>query len=170
MSDSVPNADTPAPAREMKGRHVVLYLLLPPALIVGLGFVLLAPAITAKKPGHLYIGLRFADEASVEFIDKNVANPLTRLDIYAGFQPPGDTVPVASFPDLRRGKNIVDTRNFEDGLYQLVFTSPGYEPVILVAEVMEGEFVKTSMAIVPENGKVMDQFIGIVFDELEQRP
>lgn len=149
----------------MSGTKVILFLMLPSALIVGLGFIILAPILTAKKPGHLYIGLRFDDEASIQFIDKNLTDPLTQIDFYAGPGLPGERVPVKTYSGLRRGKNIIPTDDLEDGLYHLVLTSPGYEPVALVAELVEGEFRKTPQAIVPMNGKLMDQFIGIVLED-----
>ncbi len=151
-------------AREISGRKVVLCILLPPALIVGIGFVLLAPILTAKKEGHLYVGLRFEDEASVQFIDRNVANPMTRLDLFAGLKPPGETTSVASYEGLRKGKNIVETAALPNGFYQLVFTSPGYRPVVLGAELKDGEFIKSPAAMVPANVRLMDQFVGIVLE------
>jgi hypothetical protein len=168
MSQSV-EASPAQSAPEMKGSHIILFVFLPTALVVGLGFILLAPILTAKKPGHLYVGLRFDDEASIEFIDKNVANPLTRLEIYPPFPGP-DTQPVAEFPGLRRGKNILETRALEPGLYQLVFSSPGYQSVSLIAEVMDGEFVDSPKAIVPENCKLMHQFVGVVLEDAAGKP
>ena len=157
---------------EMSGTKVILFLMLPSALIVGLGFILLAPILTAKKPGHLYIGLRFDDEASIQFIDKNLTDPRTQMDLYAGPGLPGERTPLKTYTGLRRGKNIIPTHDLEDGLYHLVFTSPGYEPVALVAEVVDGEFRKTPLAILPINGKLMDQFIGVILEDarLPQAP
>lgn len=154
----------------MKGSHVVLFILLPPAVLVGIGFILLAPVLTAKKEGHLYIGLRFEDEASVQFIDRNVANPLTRLDLFTGLKPPGDTTPAASFEALRKGKNIVETAGLPDGFYQLVFTSPGYRPVVLGAELRNGEFIDSPDAMVPGNVRLMDQFVGVVMQGASPPP
>lgn len=164
MVESPPKAQQKT-TREISGTKVILFYMLPPALIVGLGFVLLAPIITAKKPGHLYVGLRFDDEASVEFIDKNVADPRTQLDLYSGPALPGERTPDQTYPGLRHGKNIISTENLEDGLYYLVFSSPGYRPVILLAEVVEGEFTKTPRAILPPNCRLMDQFVGVVMED-----
>jgi len=147
----------------MKGSRLLLFFFFPSALVVGLAFLILSPIITQKKPGRLYVGIRFDDEATVGFMGKNAANPLTKLEIYRGAPPlTEDMEPVATHEGLRKGKNIIDTRNLDSGIYSLVFTSPGYEPLIVTAEMRDGEFRETPGANAPSGSKVMDQFIGIL--------
>lgn len=162
--NAVPPATVPTRAPEMSGTHIVLFVLFPAALIVGMGFLLLTPVVTAKKPGHLYVGMRFSDEATLQFVDRNAANPLTLLEVSPAKA--GTAVPAATFEGLRRGKNIIDLSALEDGLYFLRFSTPGYQPAEVQMARIDGDFRKDDQTRAPGHALVMDQFVGLEMQAL----
>ncbi len=121
----------------------------------------LSPIVTAKKPGHLYIGLRFSDERSVQFIDKNITNPLVTFEVFSGETGTTGT-PLHHYEELRRGKNIIDLSDLPDATYLLHFQSEGYRNLTITMEKLDGEFRDTPAKVVPQGSKVMDQFVGVV--------
>lgn len=148
------------------GTRLILLVLIPLTVLGGLGFMLLGPVVTAKHPGSLHVGIRFNDEMSVQFIDKNVANPLTRLEIL----PAGEAgAPLRTLENLRRGKNVLELSTLPDGLYRLRFTSPGYAPLEVVMEKTDGEFRDTPKKEVPEGSRVLDQFVGVELQDNTNR-
>lgn len=146
----------------MKGWKFLLFVFFPlMALVAGL-FLVLTPSLTRKKPGHLYVGVRFEDEASVAFIDRNGAQPLTHLDLAPAQASPAGSG-ARAFPGLRRGKNRLDLSGLPEGLYRLDFSSPGYLPISLLLEKSAGEFQPTPAASAPREVLLLPQFIGLRF-------
>lgn len=154
----------------MSGTYIILFILFPAALVVGLGFIWLAPIITEKQPGHLYLGIRFDDESTLQFVDRDGANPLTRLDFFPQTgSAQADTEPLLSFDGLRRGKNIVGISDLPDGHYRLQFTSPGYRPLWVPMEKRDGEFRPVGAVRTPEGALVMEQFVGVELSSASTR-
>ena len=160
-----------APA--LSGWKVVVFIILPVAAIVGFGFVALAPEITAKRPGHLYVGIRFDAESTVRFMHYNSGNPEVTVAIYP--EPEGYTrenppevmpEPLLSFTPARRGKNIFDTSALPDGRYIILFTTPAFYPLEIEMDKVDGEFVPDPSFDAPEGNKVMAQFIGAYIREV----
>lgn len=160
-------------APPLAGWKVVLFIIFPVAAAVGIGFIALAPELTAKKPGHLYVGIRFDVESTVRFMTYNSGNPIVTVSIYPepeGYSrevpPEKMPEPLLSFSPARRGKNIFDTRELPDGSYIIVFTTPAFYPMAIEMDKVDGELVPDPTFTPPEETKVMDQFIGAYIREI----
>ena len=160
-------------APPLAGWKVVLFIIFPVAAAVGIGFVTLAPEITAKKPGHLYVGVRFDAESTVRFMTYNSGNPIVTVSIYP--EPEGYTrdnppevmpEPLMSFSPARRGKNIFDTRELPDGPYVILLSASAFYPLEIEMDKIDGELIPDTSFTPPEDSKVMDQFIGAYFREI----
>lgn len=161
-------ADAPSPptsaadAPQLAGWKVVLGILLP-LLLVGTGlFMVMQPRITAKKPGHLHVGVRFADEGTVAFLGRNGAQPMTRVRIerIAGVTPK----PVDMREGLRRGRNILTLEELDAGVYQFTFSSDGYLSETFRFEKTGDTWLPLPGQVEPGDGdQLMEQFIGLRF-------
>lgn len=147
---------------------MLLLILLPLTLLGALGFMILGPIITEKKPGFLYLGVRFNDERSVQFIDKNITNPLTTLAFFPGDADSVPEEPTLQYDNLRRGKNIVDISSLDDGIYLLRFSCEGYSPLVVRMEKVGGDFMDTPAKQVPEGSRVLDQFVGVTLQDRQE--
>ena len=160
-------------APTLSGWKVVLFIILPVAAIVGFGFVALAPEITSKRPGHLYVGIRFDVESTVRFMHYNSGNPEVTVAIYsepAGYsrENPPEVMPepLLSFTPARRGKNIFDVRELPDGPYVILLSTPAFYPLEVEMDKVNGELIPDPTFEAPEGTKVMKQFIGAFIREI----
>ncbi|MGB0373228.1 MAG: hypothetical protein ACPGN3_18005 [Opitutales bacterium] len=160
-------------APNLPGWKVVLFIIFPVAGLVGLGFVKLAPGITAKRSGHLYVGIRFDVESTVRFMHYNSGNPEVTVAIfpepegYTRDNPPAQMPePLLSFTPARRGKNIFDTSELPDGPYVILLTTPFFYPLEIEMDKVDGEFIPDPTFTAPEGNKVMEQFIGAYLREV----
>ncbi|MEM7673034.1 MAG: hypothetical protein AAF212_06800 [Verrucomicrobiota bacterium] len=160
-------------APNLSGWKVVLFIIFPVAAVVGIGFIALAPSITAKRSGHLYVGIRFDIESTVRFMHYNSGNPEVTVAIYPepmGYSrespPPVMPDPLLSFTPARRGKNIFDTSAIPDGPYVILLTSPAFYPLEIEMDKVDGEFIPDPTFTPPEGNRVMTQFIGALIKEV----
>ena len=158
MSQSPQSTGTP-------GWKVVLFVFLPLTAIVGSAFIFLAPIITAKEPGKLYVGIRFNNEATIRFMTFNEGNPLVRVSLFP-IEAPIEAEPIASFFPARRGKNVFDVSALTDGQYRGLFECNGYHPITVALLLENGSFIPDPVLSSPEHVLIMDKFIGVFMQEI----
>ncbi|MGJ3243993.1 MAG: hypothetical protein ACFE0O_13705 [Opitutales bacterium] len=162
MATEPPRPAEAARAPQLAGWKVVVGILLP-LLAIGTGlFLIMEPKITEKKPGHLHVGVRFADEGTVAFLGRNGAQPFTRVRIERLVD--STPVPVDIRDGLRRGRNILTLEDLPPGLYQFTFSSDGYIPESFRFEKTGDTWLPLPGQVEPGDGdQLMEQFIGLRF-------
>jgi len=102
------------------GKYVALGLFIFTA-IVGSLFIYLGPKATAKTPGILHVGIRFANEHMVEFTQYSKTGPGARIEFIAA----DGSIP-HSVERLAMGRNLVPISNLSDGPYTVRLSSADY--------------------------------------------
>ena len=105
---------------ELKGGLVVALLLLLTG-IVGTLFIVLGPQATEKSPGIIHIGVRYANERSLEFNKYGKNGPGATIEIVA---PDGKVAYMHE--NLQIGRNLMPLKDIPNGLYMARLSAPGY--------------------------------------------
>ena len=106
---------------ELKGGLVVALLLLLTG-IVGTLFIVLGPKATEKSPGVIHIGVRYANERSLEFNQYGKTGPGAKVEIVA---PDGKVA--YTHEKLQIGRNLMPLKDILDGHYMARLSAPGYK-------------------------------------------
>ena len=96
---------------ELKGGLVVALLLLLTG-IVGTLFIVLGPQATEKSPGVIHIGVRYANERSLEFNQYGKSGPGATIEIVA---PDGKIA--YTHENLQIGRNLMPLKDIPNGHY-----------------------------------------------------
>ena len=143
---------------ELKGGLVVALLLLLTG-IVGTLFIVLGPQATEKSPGVIHIGVRYANERSLEFNQYGKNGPGAKIEIVA---PDGKVA--YTHENLQIGRNLMPLKDIPNGLYMARLSAPGY----LTREVpiiVEGRMINPPKDAKLEDGSVADyNLIGVRFE------
>ena len=143
---------------ELKGALVVALLMLLTG-IVGTLFIVLGPQVTEKSPGVIHIGVRYANERSLEFNHYGKSGPGATIEIVA---PDGKIA--YTHENLQIGRNLMPLKDIPNGLHIARLSAPGYEtreiPIIV-----EGRMINPPKNAKLEEGSVADyNLIGVRFE------
>jgi len=143
---------------ELKG-GLVIALLLTLTGIVGSLFMALGPKATERSPGVVHIGVRYANEMSLEFNQYGKTGPGARIEIVA----PDGTV-AFTFENLRIGRNLMPLQGIPNGPYTARLSAPGYGTKT-VPIIVEGRMINPPRDAVFEKGTLADyNMIGVRFE------
>ena len=105
---------------ELKGGLGVALLLLLTG-IVGTLFIVLGPQATEKSPGVIHIGVRYANERSLEFNQYGKNGPGATIEIVAA-----DGKVAYTHENLQIGRNLMPLKDIPNGHYIARLSAPGY--------------------------------------------
>ena len=107
---------------ELRGSYVVLCIL---ALtgVVGSLFIYLGPRATDRHPGIVHVGVRYMDEATMDFLRYGKHGPEAKIELLA---PDGSVVYV--FSGLRIGRNLMPLEDIPSGRYIARVSAEDYLP------------------------------------------
>ena len=143
---------------ELKGGLVVALLLLLTG-IVGTLFIVLGPQATEKSPGVIHIGVRYANERSLEFNQYGKNGPGATIEIVAA-----DGKVAYTHEKLQIGRNLMPLKDIPNGHYTARLSAPGYEtrelPIII-----EGRMINPPKGAKLDDGSIADyNLIGVRFE------
>lgn len=143
---------------ELKGGLVVALLLLLTG-IVGTLFIVLGPQATEKSPGIIHIGVRYANERSLEFNRYGKNGPGATIKIIT---PDGKVA--YTHENLQIGRNLMPLKDIPNGNYIARLSAPGYvsrEVPIIV----EGRMINPPRDAKLDDGSIADyNLIGVRFE------
>ena len=143
---------------ELKGGLVVVLLLLLTG-IIGTLFIVLGPQATERSPGVIHIGVRYANERSLEFNRYGKNGPGATIEIIAA-----DGKVAYTHENLQIGRNLMPLKDIPNGNYIARLSAPEYvsrEVPIIV----EGRMINPPDDAKLDDGSVADyNLIGICFE------
>ena len=143
---------------ELKGGLVVALLLLLTG-IVGTLFIVLGPQATEKSPGVIHIGVRYANESSLEFNRYGKNGPGATIEIVA---PDGKVA--CTHENLQIGRNLIPLEDIPNGHYMARLSAPGYVSRELPI-IVEGRMINPPKDAKLEDGSIADyNLIGVRFE------
>ena len=143
---------------ELKGGLVVALLLLLTG-IVGTLFIVLGPQATEKSPGIIHIGVRYANERSLEFNQYGKNGPGATIEIVA---PDGKVAYMHE--NLQIGRNLMPLKDIPNGLYMARLSAPGYLTRELPI-IVEGRMLNPPKDAKLDEGSIADyNLIGVRFE------
>ena len=143
---------------ELKGGLVVALLLLLTG-IVGTLFIVLGPQATEKSPGVIHIGVRYANERSLEFNQYGKSGPGATIEIVA---PDGKVA--YTHENLQIGRNLMPLKDIPNGRYMARLSAPGYVSRELPI-IVEGRMINPPKDVRLDDGSVADyNLIGVRFE------
>lgn len=149
---------------ESQGKYVVIGLILFTA-IVGSLFIYLGPKATEKTPGILHVGIRYANEHTMEFTQYSKTGPGARIEFIAADGSIPHTV-----ERLVIGRNLVPISNLTDGSYTVRLSAEDFVTVE-IPMIAEGRMLNP-----PKNAKFMPgthadyNMIGVRFAPIVDAP
>ena len=134
---------------ELKGGLVVALLLLLTG-IVGTLFIVLGPQATEKSPGVIHIGVRYANERSLEFNQYGKSGPGATIEIVAA-----DGKVAYTHENLQIGRNLMPLKDIPNGHYMARLSAPGYVSRELPI-IVEGRMINPPKDVRLDDGSVAD--------------
>ena len=143
---------------ELKGGLVVALLLLLTG-IVGTLFVVLGPQATEKSPGVIHIGVRYANERSLEFNQYGKSGPGATIELVAA-----DGKVAYTHENLQIGRNLMPLKDIPNGNYMARLSAPGYVSRELPI-IVEGRMINPPQNAKLDDGSIADyNLIGVRFE------
>ena len=143
---------------ELKGGLVVALLLLLTG-IVGTLFIVLGPQATEKSPGVIHIGVRYANERSLEFNQYGKNGPGATIEIVAA-----DGKVAYTHEKLQIGRNLMPLKDIPNGHYIARLSAPGYVSRELPI-IVEGRMINPPKGAKLDDGSIADyNLIGVRFE------
>ena len=143
---------------ELKGGLVVALLLLLTG-IVGTLFIVLGPQATEKSPGVIHIGVRYANERSLEFNQHGKNGPGATIEIVAA-----DGKVAYTHENLQIGRNLMPLKDIPNGHYIARLSAPGYVARELPI-IVEGRMINPPKDATLDDGSIADyNLIGVRFE------
>jgi len=143
---------------EFRGGLVVALLLLLTG-IVGTLFIVLGPQATEKSPGVIHIGVRYANERSLEFNQYGKNGPGATIEIVA---PDGKVA--YTHEQLQIGRNLMPLKDIPNGHYIARLSAPGYVSRELPI-IVEGRMINPPKDAKLDDGSITDyNLIGVRFE------
>ena len=143
---------------ELKGGLVVALLLLLTG-IVGTLFIVLGPQATENSPGVIHIGVRYANERSLEFNQYGKNGPGATIEIVAA-----DGKVAYTHEKLQIGRNLMPLKDIPNGHYIARLSAPGYVSRELPI-IVEGRMINPPKDAKLDDGSVADyNLIGVRFE------
>ena len=125
---------------------------------------MLGPKATEKNPGVLHVGIRFADERSIEFTRFNLGGPGARIEFINN---KGELS--YQYDNLKIGRNLVpiEPDNLPSGRYTARLSADEYKRVH-VQVIIEGRMLNPiSNEKISNNVRVDYNMIGVRFEPLK---
>ena len=139
------------------GKYVAFGLIIFTA-IVGSLFIYLGPKATEKTPGILHVGIRYANEHTIEFTQYSKTGPGARIEFIA----PDGSIRHA-VDHLAMGRNLVPISNLTDGTYTVRLSSDDFLSVEMPM-ILEGRMLNPpENAIFAEGTHADYNMIGVRF-------
>ena len=127
--------------------------------IVGSLFIYLGPKATEKSPGILHVGIRYANENTMEFAQYGKKGPGGRIEFIA----PDGSIPYF-VNDLVIGRNLVPIIDLTDGPYTARLSANGFRTVE-IPMIVQGRMLNPPQDIQFKQGTHADyNMIGIRFE------
>ena len=143
---------------ELKGGLVVALLLLLTG-IVGTLFIVLGPQATEKSPGVIHIGVRYANERSLQFNQYGKSGPGATIEIVAA-----DGKVAYTHENLQIGRNLMPLKDIPNGHYKARLSAPGYVSRELPI-IVEGRMINPPKDAKLDDGSIADyNLIGVRFE------
>ncbi|MBC8190101.1 MAG: hypothetical protein H8E75_06690 [Puniceicoccaceae bacterium] len=143
---------------ELKGGLVVALLLILTG-IVGTLFIVLGPKATDRSPGVVHVGVRYANEMSLEFNKYGKNGPGATIELVA---PDGSVA--YKHENLQIGRNLMPLKDVANGPYSAQFSAPGYRTRV-VPIIVEGRMLNPPKDAELEKGTLADyNMIGVRFE------
>ena len=143
---------------ELKGGLVVALLLLLTG-IVGTLFIVLGPQATEKSPGVIHIGVRYANERSLEFNQYGKNGPGATIEIVAA-----DGKVAYTHEKLQIGRNLMPLKDIPNGHYIARLSAPGYVSRELPI-IVEGRMINPPKDAKLDDGSIADyNLVGVRFE------
>ena len=143
---------------ELKGGLVVALLLLLTG-IIGTLFIVLGPQATEKSPGVIHIGVRYANERSLEFNQYGKSGPGATIELVAA-----DGKVAYTHENLQIGRNLMPLKNIPNGNYMARLSAPGYVSRELPI-IVEGRMINPPQDAKLDDGIIADyNLIGVRFE------
>ena len=143
---------------ELKGGLVVALLLLLTG-IVGTLFIVLGPQATEKSPGVIHIGVRYANERSLEFNQYGKSGPGATIEIVTA-----DGKVAYTHENLQIGRNLMPLKDIPNGHYMARLSAPGYVSRELPI-IVEGRMINPPKDAKLDDGSIADyNLIGVRFE------
>jgi hypothetical protein len=143
---------------ELKGGLVVALLLLLTG-IVGTLFIVLGPQATEKSAGVIHIGVRYANERSLEFNQYGKSGPGATIEIIA---PDGEIA--YTHENLQIGRNLMPLKDIPNGHYIARLSATGYVSR-QVPIIVEGRMINPAKDAKLDEGSIADyNLIGVRFE------
>jgi len=164
ITTDMTHTETTNHTQSTPGKYVVIGLILFTAIVGGL-FIYLGPKATEKTPGILHVGIRYANEHTIEFTQYSKTGPGARIEFIAEDGSIAHTV-----KRLAMGRNLVPISNLTDGTYTLRLSSDDFETVKLTM-IAEGRMLNPPKgAVFPEGTHADYNMIGVRFTPKAQEP
>ena len=147
----------------LKGNHVVAALIVLTCIVGGL-FIVLGPKATEKNPGVLHVGIRFADERSIEFTRFSLGGPGARIEFINNKRELS-----YQYDNLKIGRNLVpiEPDNLPSGRYIARLSADEYKRVH-VQVIIDGRMLNPiSNEKISNNVRVDYNMIGVRFEPLK---
>ena len=146
---------------EMRGPFVVV-LLLTLTGVVGTLFIALGPQATERSPGVIHVGVRYANEMSIEFNRYGKTGPGATIELIAS----GGGI-AYTFENLKIGRNLVPLQDIPSGPYTARLSAPGYT-TCEVPVIVEGRMLNPPKDATLESGTIADfNMIGVRFEPID---
>lgn len=143
---------------ELKGPLVVVLLLLLTGIVGGL-FISLGPKATERSPGVVHIGVRYANERSLEFNQYGKSGPGAMIELVAP-----DGAVAYTHENLQIGRNLMPLKDVSDGSYTARLSAPGYR-TREVPIIVDGRMINPPKDAELEKGTLADyNMIGVRFE------
>ena len=140
------------------GAYIVICLIVLTG-IVGSMFIYLGPRATEKSPGVLHVGIRYSNEASVDFLRYGKTGPGARLEFIAE----DGSIPY-TVDNLSISRNLVPIKNLSDGPYMVRLSARGFRSVEILM-IAEGRMLNPPKNTQFEPGTYADyNMIGVRFE------
>jgi len=146
----------------LKGNYVVAALIVLTCFVGGL-FIVLGPKATEKNPGVLHVGIRFADERSIEFTRFSLGGPGARIEFINN---KGELL--YHYDNLKIGRNLVpiEPDNLPSGRYLARLSADEYKSVDFQV-IIEGRMLNPAPSEkLSKNVRVRYNMIGVRFESL----
>ena len=146
---------------ELKGGLVVTLLLLLTGIVGGL-FIVLGPEATERSPGVVHVGVRYANEMSLEFNRHGKSGPGATIELVAA-----DGTVAYTHENLQIGRNLMPLMEVPDGRYTARLSAPGYK-AREVTVIVDGRMINPPKDADLEKGTIADyNMIGVRFEPVK---
>ena len=141
------------------GVYIVLGLFILTASVGSL-FIYLSPRATQKSPGVLHVGIRYANENTIDFMRYGKQGPGAKIEFISK-----DGAPVYAVDNLALGRNLVPIKDLSNEVYTVRLSAAGYRTIELTM-IARGRMLNPPENATFEHGTYADyNMIGVEFSK-----